>query len=90
MALKKNEIKLLIILCVLVFGFIFVKFVLMTTIPKINEAKIRLEEVKAQKAALDEDYRNLDNYYTALEVKNTVNERLGEYLMNKAGISDSN
>ncbi|NLY18533.1 MAG: hypothetical protein GX045_06220 [Clostridiaceae bacterium] len=89
MALKKNEIKLLIILCVLVFGFIFVKFVLMTTIPKINEAKIRLEEVKAQKAALDEDYRNLDNYYTALEVKNTVNERLGEYLMNNAGISDS-
>jgi len=89
MAVKKNEIKLLIILCVLVFGFVFVKFVLLTSIPKIKEAKIRLEEIKAQKAALDEDYRNLNNFYTTLEARNTVNERLGEYLMNNADITDS-
>jgi len=89
MAVRKNEIKLLIILCILVFGFVFVKFVLLTSIPKIKEAKIRLEEIKAQKAALEEDYRNLNNFYTALDARNTVNERLGEYLMNNADITDS-
>lgn len=89
MAMKKNEIKLLIILCILVFGFVFVKFVLMTTIPKIKEAKIKLEEINAQKAALDEDYRNLNNFYSTLELRKTMNERLGEYLMDNAGISDS-
>jgi len=89
MAIKKNEIKMLIILCILVFGFVFVKFVLLTSIPDIKAAKIRLEEVKAQKAALDEDYRNLDNYNAALAARKTVNERLGEYLMDNAGFSDS-
>mgnify|MGYP000942041857 CR=1 FL=1 len=80
---------MLIILCVFVFGFIFVKFVLLTTIPDIKTAKVRLEEVQAQKTALEADYNNLDNYNAALAAKKTVNERLGEYLMDNAGISDS-
>lgn len=89
MAIKKNEIKMLIILCIFVFGFVFVKFVLLTSIPDIKAAKIRLEEVKAQKAALEEDYRNLDNYNAALSARKTVNERLSEYLMDNASYSDS-
>lgn len=89
MAIKKNEKKLLIIFGLMVYILVLIKFVLLPAIPKIKQGNQRLEDIKAQKAALEADYRNLENYKIELESNITIDERLGEYLMNNAGLSDS-
>lgn len=89
MAMNKKEKKLIIILGVLVYLFAFVKFVVISSVPKINEAGIKLEEARARKRALDSDLKNLYSYQTELDAKETISERLGAYLMDGAALADS-
>jgi len=89
MAINKKEKKLIIILGVLVYLFAFVKFVVMSSVPKISEAGVRLEEAKERKRALDRDLKNLAAYQAELDTKTIINERLGAYLMDSAVLADS-
>jgi Tfp pilus assembly protein PilO len=89
MKLSKKEKSLLIVFAVLVYAFVFTKFVLMSSIPRIKEAQNRIEAAKEQLSALEKDYNNIDEYKKMIEESRVIDERLGEYLMNSAGISDS-
>jgi Tfp pilus assembly protein PilO len=89
MKLSKKEKTLLIVFAVLVYAFVFAKFVLMPSLPKIKDTQKRIEEAKSQLNALENDYKNIDKYKKRIEENKVVDERLGEYLMNSAGLSDS-
>lgn len=89
MTLTKKEKTLLIILAVLVYFFVFAKFVLMSSIPKIKEVKSRIEIAQTQLDSLERDYKNINVYKSQIKENEVINERLGEYLMDSAGVSDS-
>jgi len=89
MKLSKKEKSLLIVLAVLVYAFVFAKFVLMPSIPRIKDAQNRIQTAKDQLSALEKDYNNIGDYKKMIEEKKVIDERLGEYLMNSAGLSDS-
>jgi len=89
MTLTKKEKTLLVVLAVVVYAFIFVKFVLLSSLPKIKAAQNRINEAKSQLNALEADYKNIDQYKNMIEEKKVTDERLGEYLMDSAGFSDS-
>jgi len=89
MKLSKKEKTLLIVLGVILYIFVFAKFVLMPSLPKIKDTQKRMGEAKAQLKALENDYKNIDEYKKRVEETKVIDERLGEYLMNSAGLSDS-
>lgn len=89
MTLTKKEKTLILVLLVMVYAFAFVKIVILNSMPKVKDAQTRLSEIKSQKAALDLEYLNIENYKAETKAKEVVNERLGDYLMENAGLSDS-
>lgn len=89
MTLTKKEKTLIIIFAILVYLFVFVKFVLLTSMPKINEVQNRIQTARIQLDALEKDYKNIDTYKRQIKENEVIDERLGEYLMNNAGVSDS-
>lgn len=89
MTLTKKEKTLLIILVLLVYLFVFVKFVLLSSIPKISEAQNRIRTAQVQLDALERDYQNIDEYRKQIKENEVIDDRLGEYLMNSAGLPDS-
>lgn len=89
MTLTKKEKLLILILAILVYIFAFVKFVLMTNLPKIKETKVTLQQTKEQLDKLEADYQNLETFKADIKTKTVVNERLGDYLMDNASLSDS-
>jgi len=89
MTLNKKEKIMILVLIGLVYAFAFVKLVIIDSLPKIKSTQTRLNEVKAQKEALDMEYLNINNYKAEIKSKEVVEERLGDYLMENADISDS-
>lgn len=89
MTLTKKEKLLILILAILVYIFAFVKFVLMTNLTKIQETKVTLKQTKEELDKLESDYQNLEVFKTEIKSKTYVNERLSDYLMDDAGLSDS-
>ncbi len=89
MALKKKEKTMVIVLGLVIYVFAFVKFVLLSSIPKIKETQQALHAVQMKKEALEADYRNINAFIAELDAKTVADDRLGEYLMNNAGLTDS-
>ena len=89
MTLNKKEKIMILVLIGLVYAFAFVKLVIIDSLPKIKTTQTRLSDVKAQKEALDAEYLNINAYKTEAKAKEVVEERLGDYLMENADISDS-
>lgn len=89
MAMNKKEKTLIVILGVLVYLFLFVKVVLVDSIGKIKDKQQSLAEVLSRKEALELEYQNINIYKEEIKVKTVSDERLGGYLMNGAGLSDS-
>lgn len=89
MTLTKKEKAMLIILAVLVYIFVFVKFVLLSSMQKIKEAKNRIQTVQTQLDALERDYSNIETFKKQIKENEIIDERLGEYLMDNAGFADS-
>ena len=89
MTLTKKEKIMILVLLVLVYAFAFVKLVIIDSLPKIKSAQANLAAMNAEKAALDAELLNLEAYKTEIKAKTVVNERLGDYLMANADISDS-
>jgi len=87
--MKKREIFLLIILFIVIYAFIFVKFIWGGAIPDIEKVQAEIEKVKSEKAQLDEDYKNIEKLKNNLEIKNVQDERIDEYLMYDASSADS-
>ncbi|NLO41067.1 MAG: hypothetical protein GX115_16565, partial [Ruminiclostridium sp.] len=89
MTLNKKEKIMILVLIGLVYAFAFVKLVIINSLPKIKSTQTRLSEVKAQKVSLDAEYLNISAYKAEAKAKRVVEERLGDYLMENADISDS-
>jgi ABC-type transporter MlaC component len=87
--MKKREIFLLIILFVGIYAFIFVKFIWGGAIPRIETVKASIENVKSEKAKLDEDKENIEKFKNSLSIKTVQNDRIDEYLMSDASSADS-
>lgn len=89
MKFGKREGFLLTILCIALYAFIFVKFIYSGYIPQIEEIQEKIEQKTVEKETLDRDLKNIDTLKNNLNIKTVRNERLEEYLMNDANVSDS-
>lgn len=86
--MKRREIGILGILAVLLYAFIYVKFVYLPTLPVIEEKNVNLAQLQRQKDSLDSDMANLEAKKADYSSKSLNNERMGEYLMETAGVAD--
>lgn len=89
MPVGKKELKLLGILGVLLYAFVFYRFVWVPVVPSISDINAKTLSALQEKASLEKDYGNLEAIKSQLTAKNTSNERIDEYLMNSANMVDS-
>jgi hypothetical protein len=89
MSTRKKELKLVAILGVAVYAFIFYKYIWVPVIPSISDINMKIESAKQEKASLDLDLKNIDRLRSQMATRNTLNERIDEYLMNSANMVDS-
>jgi|GEM_PF-3069244 len=86
--LKRNEIILLSALGVLIYAFIFYKFIWIPVVPEIGEQKDQISRLESQKQSLDTDIMNLEMKKTELQSKQAGDERLAGYLNNETNVTD--
>ncbi len=86
--LKKNEIVLLSVLGILLYIFLFYKFIWVPVVPEIMDQKDRIAELTLSRDKLNQELQNLDNKKLVLISKQAGNERLEGYLNNEANVSD--
>lgn len=89
MNIGKKELRLIILLGIVLYAFIFYKFVWTTKAPLISQTSDRILSLEKEKASLDEQYANMDAKKAQLTAKSTLNERIDEYLMNSVNMVDS-
>lgn len=87
-SLKKREIVMLVVLGLLLYVFVFVKFVWQPVVPNISEKQGELAGLQKQKADMDSQMANLAVKRDEVAAKQAVNEKLNEYLFESAGIGD--
>ncbi|MCX8130001.1 MAG: hypothetical protein N3I35_07885 [Clostridia bacterium] len=89
MALGKREKILLVVLGILIYVLIAVKFVWIPIIPKISEKNDQLIKITMQKQALDNDRNSIENKKNEISALKITNEKIGYLLMDQANITDS-
>ena len=89
MSKGKRDALILTIIGLILYGLIYYNFVLVDDLAKISEIEGKISEAESKKASLDEDLKNLSVLQRNVEMKNIQNERLEEYLMNEANLSDN-
>ncbi|MDP4183061.1 MAG: hypothetical protein Q8942_18485, partial [Bacillota bacterium] len=88
MSLGKKEIKLIIVLGLLVYAFLFYMIFVNKYIPEINDVNSKLSEAQAKENALKDDLVNIDQKRSELNTKNIIGERFGNYLIDKGDVTD--
>ncbi|HEY9063232.1 MAG TPA: hypothetical protein VIO64_22460 [Pseudobacteroides sp.] len=88
MNIGKKEIKLLVILGVILYGFVFYLVFVNNYIPEINVVNAKLSEAKEKESALEKDLENIDQKKSELKTKNVVSERIGNYVPNSSDMYD--
>jgi hypothetical protein len=86
---SKREKILVLILGSAIYIFIFIKFILMSAMPDITSAMLEIGSLSNQKAALDNDVANIEMLKENLHMKELGNQRLDNYLLDSASITDS-
>ncbi len=86
--LKRNEIILLSILGVIIYAFIFYKFMWIPVVSDIGEQKNQISQLTIQKQGLDSDLMNLEMKKTELQSKQAREEILAGYLSNETNVTD--
>jgi len=86
--LKRNEIILVSVLGLLIYVFVFYKFIWTPVIPEIGEQKNLITTLEKEKQQLDLDLSNLDSKKIELVSKKAGYERLEGYLNNEANVTD--
>lgn len=86
--MKRREVGILGILGVILYAFIYVKFVYLPMLPVAEEKNMKIAELQRQKDSLDSDMANLEAKKADYGSKSLNNERMGEYLMETAGVAD--
>ena len=88
-SINKKEKIMILIFGILLYAFIFFRFVWLAAVPEITAQKDELSKLQTEKAGLDRDILNIDSLKAGLTEKRLGNERLGQYLMDSANIKDS-
>ncbi|HOV25960.1 MAG TPA: hypothetical protein PK566_06340 [Pseudobacteroides sp.] len=88
MNIGKREIKLLVVLGVLIYGFIFYTVFVNSYIPQINEVNSKLSEAKEKEKALEKDLENIEQKKSELNTKRVLSERIGNYVPNSSDMYD--
>lgn len=88
MNIGKREIKLLVVLGVILYGFIFYLVFVNSYIPEINEVNSKLAEAKGIESALENDLENIEQKKSELKTKNVISERIGNYVPNSSDMYD--
>lgn len=87
-ALKRKEIMLISVLALLVYAFVFYKFVWTPVIPEIASQNEEMDRLQSEKAALDLNLQQLEsNKAKVLSIK-SGSERLDGYLSSEANVMD--
>lgn len=86
---KTRDTLILIFLFVVLYGLIYYNFVLVDAMDEIKAVQDKIEAAEKKKKALEDDLKNIEVLKRNLEMKNTQNERLEEYLMSAANITDN-
>jgi hypothetical protein len=88
MSLGKKEIKLLAVLGVILYGFLFYIIFVNNYIPEINEVNEQLVQAKEKERALEKDLENIEQKKSELKSKTVISERIGNYVPEKSSMSD--
>ena len=89
MVIGKKEKVLLLILGVLVYVLVFVKFILIPVIPQIETIHENIGKAQKEKDTLDNDLKSLNIMTDELEAKKMNNEKLQSYLLENADVTES-
>lgn len=88
-SIGKKELKLIAILCVVAYAFVFYKFIWQSVIPSIRTLNGEMATASEKLELMEKDNGNLEYFKTQLAAQETSNERIDEYLMNSANMVDS-
>ena len=80
---------MLIVLGLVLYVFVFIKFILFPILPQIGEKNNEIIQLQSQKQAMDRDLKAIEAKKLEIREKTLSNQRLEEYLMNSAAITDS-
>jgi len=89
MSKKTRDIFILIFLFLVLYGVIYYNFVLVDAIDDVKRIQSKIESAEKEKKDLEEDLKNIEVLKRNLEMKNIQNERLEEYLMSAANLTDN-
>ncbi|NLD50159.1 MAG: hypothetical protein GX660_23735 [Clostridiaceae bacterium] len=85
----KSQVLMLVVLSVVLYGFIFYNFIWLKSKPEIEDIKASIDKKTEELNQLKRDFANIENLKRSLNMKKVQNERLEEYLMSDANITDS-
>ncbi len=89
MSKGKRDALILTLIGLILYGLVYYNFVLIDAQTKFSDIQTKIDSANQQKAALEEDLKNLPTLQRNLEIKNVQNERLEEYLMSEANLADN-
>lgn len=89
MAKKTRDVLILVLLFFVLYGVIYYNFVLIDAIANVEDIQSKIDVAEKKKKALEDDLKNIEVLKRNLEMRNTQNERLEEYLMSAANVTDN-
>jgi len=89
MSKKTRDLIILIFLFLVLYGVIYYNFVLVDAMDEVERIQSKIESAQKEKKELEDDLKNIEVLKRNLEMKKTQNERLEEYLMSAANITDN-
>lgn len=89
MAKRTRDVLILTFLFLVLYGFIYYNFVLIDAMDEIEQVQSKIEAAEKKKKSLEDDLNNIEVLKRNLEIKNIQNERLEEYLMSAANVTDN-
>lgn len=87
-ALKRKEIMLVSVLALLVYAFVFYKFIWIPVVPDISAQKEEISRLNSEKEKLDSNLKNLEANKAKIVSIKSGSERLDGYLNNEANVMD--
>lgn len=86
--LKKRELVMIAVLIAVLYIFVLYQFSLKPSFAPISDVNTRIDSLKKQKAVLDEKVKNMESRKAELKSKSAYSERVSDYLLETANITD--
>lgn len=89
LTMSKRQKILLLVLVLLLYIFVLVNQVAIPVVPKINEAKLEIQNLEEQKRQMEQQAAVMEEKQRVLEEKQSADERMNFYLLENGDITDS-